>query len=257
MEPVSNKTSSAPENHSSRDDIAHRNFMDESSRRKISEERAHRKVSDESSPHKKVAKTQSSPSHASRVSTQQSGRTGYSGAANGREGSAHVDGPAMSRHRSDGKVKVNSPKPPAVPPKTKRRERSKSAGTINKNLRPAATHRTGQTSQLGQSGGPSRRIVSVESAHHGKKSSTKEEASKPTSLTSLESYSSRSASHSRSSLASQGSGSTAGSGRGVSRVAPGPLNHEYATLEPPEHDYAILDPEYHEEFYGKLNFVRA
>ena len=225
VEPVSSKASRTPEHRSSRDESAHR----------------------------KVSKTQSGPLHGS---TRQSGKTGFSDAAvaNGR-GDSKVDGTAMSRHRSDGKVKGNSPKPPAIPPKTRRRERSKSAGTISKNLRSTTSHRTSQPSQSGSS----RRIISVVSSSKGKdEGAAKEGVPRLASQTSLESYSSHSASHasaSRSSLTSQGSSSAGGSGRGGApggaRVARGPVNHDYATLEPPEHDYAILDPEYHEEFYGK------
>ena len=230
----------------------HRKSSHERLRRKSSHEDAHRKSSVDGSSHRKLSQTQSSPVHRTGGGAiRQPGKTSSSGSLVGTNGNLETDGNPMSRHRSDGRVKVNHAKPPAVPPKTRRiRERSKSAGTISKNPQSTTSHRTSQA-------GSSRRIVSavVRRDHPQNDQPTGE---RETSLTSLESYSSErshSTSHasaSRSSLTSHGSSGGSNSGRnapGGAKIT-GPVNHDYVTLEPPEHDYAILEPEGHEEFYG-------
>ena len=41
-------------------------------------------------------------------------------------------------------------------------------------------------------------------------------------------------------------------GRSAAENPVNPVNHDYATLEPPAyHDYATLDPEYHDDFFGE------
>lgn len=141
-------------------------------------------------------------------------------------GDSQADGNAISRAPSGGRVKRSGSKPP-VPPK-KKRQRSKSAGTIAGGVRPANSNHSRAASS----------IVSVVAARKGSNpdsTPTETEASS----TSLESYASGNSPASTTSLTSEGK-------RGK------PVNHDYAILEPPpDHDYAILDPEYHQEFFGK------